>query len=29
MDEQIVNKSMKLIDVNDEKITNVTQLKFQ
>ena len=29
MDEQIVNKSMKLIDVNDDDITNVTKLKFQ
>ena len=29
MDEQIVSKSMKLIDVNDDEITNVTQLKFQ
>ena len=29
MDEQIVNKSMILIDVNDDEITNVTQLKFQ
>jgi len=29
MDEQIVNKSMKIIDVDDEKMTNVTQLKFQ
>ena len=29
MDEQIVNKSMKIIDVNDEEITNITQLKFQ
>ncbi|MDB4191594.1 hypothetical protein N9802_08200 [Amylibacter sp.] len=29
MDEQIVNKSMKLIDVGDETMSNVTQLKFQ
>ena len=29
MDEQIVNKSMKLIDLNDETMTNVTQLKFE
>ena len=29
MDEQIVNKSMKIIDVNDETMTNVTQLKFE
>ena len=29
MNEQIVKKSMKLIDVNDETMTNVTQLKFQ
>jgi len=29
MDEQIVSKSMKLIDVNDDQITNVTQLKFE